>query len=60
VFISGNKPMQTEIAPVLIVAHLESYNYAEATAVAVVLLTLSFVMLALINLLERWSKRHEG
>jgi sulfate transport system permease protein len=58
VFISGNRPMDTEIAPVLIVAHLEAFNYAEATAVAVVLLTLSFTMLALINLLERWSKRH--
>jgi sulfate transport system permease protein len=58
VFIAGNRPMDTEIAPVLIVAHLEAFHYAEATAVAVVLLTLSFTMLALINLLERWSKRH--
>ena len=58
VFIAGNMPMKTEIAPVLIVAQLEAFNYAEATAVAVVLLTLSFLMLAFINLLERWSKRH--
>jgi sulfate transport system permease protein len=58
VFISGNRPKDTEIAPVLIVAHLEAYNYREATAVAVVLLTLSFVMLAIINLLERWTKRY--
>ncbi len=58
VFIAGNRPMDTEIAPVLIVAHLEAFNYAEATAVAVVLLTLSFTVLALVNLLERWSKRH--
>jgi sulfate/thiosulfate transport system permease protein len=58
VFIAGNRPMDTEIAPMLIVAHLEAFHYAEATAVAVVLLTLSFKMLALINLLERWSKRH--
>ncbi len=58
VFIAGNMPMKTEIAPVLIVAQLEGFNYAGATAVAVVLLTLSFLMLALINLLERWSKRH--
>jgi sulfate transport system permease protein len=57
VFIAGNRPLDTEIAPVLIVAHLEAFHYAEATAVAVVLLTLSFTMLALINLLERWSKR---
>ena len=58
IFIAGNMPMKTEIAPVLIVAQLEAFNYAGATAVAVVLLTLSFLMLALINLLERWSKRH--
>jgi sulfate transport system permease protein len=59
VFVSGNKPFQTEIAPVLIVARLEEFAYAEATAVAVVLLVMSFVLLTLINLLERWSKRHE-
>ncbi len=58
VFIAGNMPFKTEIAPVLIVAQLEEFDYAEATAIAVVLLTLSFLMLALINLLERWSKRH--
>jgi sulfate/thiosulfate transport system permease protein len=58
VFVSGNLPYQTEIAPVLIVSRLEEFAYAEATAIAVVLLTLSFVLLALINLLERWSKRH--
>ncbi|HJZ90303.1 MAG TPA: sulfate ABC transporter permease subunit CysT [Gemmataceae bacterium] len=60
VFISGNMPFQTEIAPVLIVARLEEFAYREATAIAVVLLTVSFVLLALINLLERWSKRHGG
>src|SRR5437899_4658674 len=58
VFVSGNMPLQTEIAPVLIVARLEEFAYSEATAIAVVLLVLSFAMLALINLLERWSKRH--
>lgn len=58
VFISGNKPFETEIAPVLIVARLEEFAYREATAIAVVLLTISFLLLALINLLERWSKRH--
>jgi len=58
VFIAGNMPMKTEIAPVLIVSHLEAFDYGGATAVAVVLLTLSFAMLAVINLLERWSKRH--
>jgi sulfate transport system permease protein len=58
VFVSGNKPFQTEIAPVLIVARLEEFAYAEATAIAVVLLTLSLAMLLVINLLERWSRRH--
>ncbi len=57
VFVSGNKPFQTEIAPVVIVAQLESHHYAEAAAVAVVLLILSFSLLVAINLLERWSKR---
>lgn len=60
VFISGNIPYETEIAPVLIVARLEEFAYREATAIAVVLLAVSFVLLALINLLERWSKRHGG
>ena len=58
VFISGNMPFKTEIAPVLIVARLEEFAYSEATAIAVVLLVLSFVLLALINLLERWTKRN--
>ena len=56
VFVSGNMPFHTEIAPVLIVAKLEEFKYAEATAIAVVLLTASFAMLIAINLLERWSK----
>lgn len=60
VFVSGNMPYRTEIAPVLIVASLESFKYEEAAAIAVVLLAMSFAMLVLINLLERWSKRHAG
>jgi sulfate transport system permease protein len=56
VFVSGNKPFRTEIAPVLIVARLEEFAYSEATALAVVLLVMSFTLLVLINLLERWSK----
>jgi sulfate transport system permease protein len=56
VFVSGNMPYKTEIAPVLIVARLEEFAYGEATAIAVVLLAISFTMLVLINLLERWSK----
>ena len=57
VFVSGNMPFRTEIAPVLIVARLEEFAYGEATAIAVVLLLISLATLLLINLLERWSKR---
>src|SRR5262249_28749863 len=58
VFISGNMPFKTEIAPVLVVARLEEFAYSEATAIAVVILAISFVTLFLINVLERWSGRH--
>lgn len=57
VFVSGNMPFQTEIAPVLIVARLEEFAYAEATAIAVVLLVVSLSMLVVINLLDRYSDR---
>ena len=59
VFVSGNMPYRTEIAPILIVARLEEFAYGEATAIAVVLLLVSFAMLVVINRLERWSMRHE-
>ena len=59
VFVSGNMPYKTEIAPILIVARLEEFAYGEATAIAVVLLVISFIMLVLINRLERWTMRHE-
>jgi sulfate transport system permease protein len=58
VFVSGNMPFKTEIAPVLVVASLESFKYADAAAIAVVMLTMSFSLLFGINLLERWTKRH--
>jgi sulfate/thiosulfate transport system permease protein len=58
IFIAGNMPFRTEIAPVLIVARLEEFAYSEATALALVLLLFSFLLLAVINFLERWSKRH--
>ena len=57
VFISGNMPMKTEIAPLLIVTKLEQYDYAGATAIAVMLLVASFTVLLAINLLQRWSRR---
>lgn len=58
VFISGNMPYKTEIAPILIVARLEEFAYGEATAIAVVLLIISFSMLLVINVLEGWTRRH--
>lgn len=57
VFISGNLPYKTEIAPVLIMMRLEEYNYAGATAIAMVLLVLSFALLGVINLLESFASR---
>lgn len=57
VFISGNMPMRTEMPPLLIVTRLEQYDYAGATAVAFVLLLLSFVLLLLINTLQRLTVR---
>src|SRR5438445_5995034 len=57
VFISGNLPFKTEIAPYLIVMRLEEYDYAGAMALAVVLLVFSFVLLAVINVLDQWAGR---
>jgi sulfate transport system permease protein len=57
VFISGNLPFRTEIAPYLIVMRLEEYDYTGAIALAVVLLACSFLMLGTINLLEHWANR---
>ena len=57
VFISGNMPMRTEITPLLIMTKLEQYDYAGATAIAVVMLVMSFLLLLLINGLQWWSSR---
>jgi len=57
VFISGNMPMKTEISALLIITKLEQYDYAGATAIAVVMLFLSFVLLLIINALQGWSSR---
>jgi sulfate transport system permease protein len=59
VFISGNLPYKTEIAPYLIVMRLEEYDYTGAIALAVVLLVFSFLLLAAINLLEQWAGRFQ-
>jgi sulfate transport system permease protein len=60
VFISGNLPYKTEIAPYLIVMRLEEYDYSGAMALAVVLLVISFLMLAVINWLEQWASRYQN
>ena len=57
IFISGNLPLRTEIVPLLIVTRLEQYDYAGATALAVAMLGLSFVLLLTINSLQAWSRR---
>jgi sulfate transport system permease protein len=57
VFISGNMPLETEITPLLIMTKLEQYDYAGATAIAVVMLLVSFVMLLIINRLQAWAGR---
>jgi sulfate/thiosulfate transport system permease protein len=57
VFISGNMPMRTEITPLLIITKLDQYDYAGATAIAVVMLVVSFVLLLAINLLQKWSSK---
>jgi sulfate transport system permease protein len=57
VFIAGNMPMKTEIAPLLIVTKLEQYDYGGATAIAVVMLTASFLLLLAINRLQSWAAR---
>jgi sulfate/thiosulfate transport system permease protein len=58
IFISGNLPMRTEITPLLIVTKLEQYDYAGATAIAVVMLVTSFLLLFGINLLQRRTRRY--
>jgi sulfate transport system permease protein len=59
IFIAGNKQMESEIAPLLIVIRLEEFNYAGAISVAMVLLVISFFLLIGINMLERWSGRYQ-
>jgi sulfate transport system permease protein len=60
IFIAGNIPYVSEIAPLLIVIRLEEYNYAAATAVATMMLAISFAMLFVINLIQAWSRGRYG
>ncbi|WP_153721842.1 sulfate ABC transporter permease subunit CysT [Sporosarcina cascadiensis] len=57
VFIAGNMPMKTEITPLIIMTKLEQYDYAGATAIAVVMLVISFILLLCINGLQWWASR---
>jgi sulfate transport system permease protein len=58
IFIAGNMPMVSEIAPLMIITKLEQYDYAGATSIAVVMLVASFILLLAINLLQWWSRRY--
>jgi sulfate transport system permease protein len=60
IFIAGNMPMVSEITPLIIISKLEQYDYAGATAVAVVMLLISFVMLLVINGLQAWQRQRSG
>jgi sulfate/thiosulfate transport system permease protein len=60
IFIAGNMPMKSEIAPLLIVTKLEQYDYAGATAIAVVMLVLSFALMLGINALQNWASTRHG
>ena len=60
IFIAGNMPMVSEITPLLIITKLEQYDYAGATAIAVVMLVISFTLLLAINALQAWTRRRQG
>jgi sulfate transport system permease protein len=60
IFIAGNIPLRTEIAPLLIVIQLEEFNYDAAAAIGIVMLVISFTMLLVINLLQIWTRRRIG
>jgi sulfate transport system permease protein len=59
IFIAGNLPMKTEITPLLIVIHLEQFDYRGAAALGVVMLAMSFVVLLTLNLLQAWGRRRQ-
>ncbi|OLP42502.1 sulfate ABC transporter permease subunit CysT [Rhizobium oryziradicis] len=60
IFIAGNLPFKSEIAPLLIVIKLEEFNYTAATVIAAIMLTISFVMLFIINGIQNWSQKRFG
>ena len=60
VFIAGNLPYETEIAPLLIMAKLESFDYPSAAAIAIVMMAASFLVLLALNGYQRWRMHHQG
>lgn len=60
IFIAGNMPMVSEITPLIIIGKLEQYDYAGATAIALVMLVISFILLLIINALQAYQRRHAG
>jgi sulfate transport system permease protein len=60
IFIAGNLPMVSEIAPLMIITKLEQYDYSGATSIAVVMLILSFILLLVINSLQAWTAKRTG
>jgi sulfate transport system permease protein len=60
IFIAGNLPMVSEIAPLMIITKLEQYDYSGATSIAVVMLILSFVLLLVVNTLQAWTAKRTG
>jgi sulfate/thiosulfate transport system permease protein len=60
IFIAGNMPMVSEITPLIIITKLEQFDYAGATAIAVVMLVTSFTLLLIINTLQWWARKQRG
>lgn len=60
IFIAGNLPYKSEIAPLLIIIKLEEFNYPAATAIAAIMLVMSFIVLFVVNLLQAWARRRTG
>ena len=60
IFIAGNRPLVSEVVPLLIMTKLEQYDYVGATVIGMAMLTISFIMLLIINLLQAWTRRRAG
>lgn len=60
IYIAGNLPYETEIAPLLIVIRLEEFNYDAAAAIGIAMLMISFAMLLALNLIQTWTRRKTG